>query len=53
MRFMVIVKGDQRYEEGQMPSEQELAEMGKFNEELANAGMMQRIRDQMESGQEQ
>jgi hypothetical protein len=40
MRFMVIVKGGPGYEEGAMPSEAELAEMGKYNEELANAGMM-------------
>jgi hypothetical protein len=40
MRFMVLVKGDERYEAGEMPSEQELAEMGKFNEELADAGLM-------------
>ena len=40
MRFMVIVKGGEDYEGGAMPSEQELAEMGKFNEELANAGVM-------------
>lgn len=40
MRFMVIVKGDEKYEAGRMPTEQELAEMGKFNEELANAGVM-------------
>jgi hypothetical protein len=40
MRFMVLVKGDERYEAGQMPSSEELAEMGKYNEELANAGVM-------------
>src|ERR671915_38503 len=40
MRFMVLVKGDERSEEGQMPSSEELAEMGKYNEELANAGVM-------------
>jgi hypothetical protein len=40
MRFMVIVKGGADYEGGAMPTEQELAEMGKFNEELANAGAM-------------
>jgi len=40
MRFMVIVKGGPGYEDGEMPSEQELAEMGKYNEELANAGIM-------------
>ena len=40
MRFMVFVKGDERYEGGQIPSEQELTEMGKFNEELVKAGVM-------------
>jgi hypothetical protein len=40
MRFMVIVKGGEEYEGGGMPTEQELAEMGKFNQELADAGMM-------------
>lgn len=40
MRFMVIVKGGEAYEGGAMPSESELAEMGKFNQELANAGAM-------------
>src|SRR6058998_471506 len=40
MRFMVIVKADKDSEAGVMPSEQLLADMGKFNEELANAGVM-------------
>jgi hypothetical protein len=40
MRFMVIVKGGEDYEAGAMPSEAELAEMGEFNKELANAGAM-------------
>jgi hypothetical protein len=40
MRFMVIVKGGEDYEAGAMPSEAELAEMGKFNQELADAGAM-------------
>ncbi|HXK34831.1 MAG TPA: YciI family protein [Dehalococcoidia bacterium] len=40
MRVMVIVKGDERSEAGVMPTEQELAEMGTFNEELVNAGIM-------------
>ncbi|MGQ0562709.1 MAG: YciI family protein [Gemmatimonadota bacterium] len=40
MRFMAIVKADPRSEAGVMPSEQELAEMGKFNEELVKAGVM-------------
>src|SRR5688572_20162629 len=40
MRFMVIVKGGEDYEAGAMPSEAELAEMGRFNQELADAGAM-------------
>ena len=40
MRFMIIVKASKDSEAGVMPSEKLLAEMGKFNEELANAGVM-------------
>jgi hypothetical protein len=40
MRFMVIVKATQDSEAGVMPSQQLLAEMGKFNEELAKAGVL-------------
>lgn len=40
MRFMMIVKADERSEGGVMPTEQELAEMAKFNEQLINAGVM-------------
>ena len=40
MRFMVIVKATQESEAGVMPSEELLAAMGKFNEELVNAGVM-------------
>jgi hypothetical protein len=40
MRFMVIVKANPESEGGALPSEQELTEMGKFNEELAKAGVM-------------
>jgi hypothetical protein len=40
MRFMVIVKATKESEAGVMPSGQLLAEMGKYNEELANAGVM-------------
>jgi hypothetical protein len=41
MRFMVLIKADLNSETGVMPSEQLLAEMGRFNEELANAGVLQ------------
>jgi hypothetical protein len=40
MRFMVIVPANQETEAGVLPSEHELAEMGKFNEELVNAGVL-------------
>lgn len=40
MRVMVIVKADKNSEAGVMPSEQLLAEMGRFNEELVKAGIM-------------
>jgi hypothetical protein len=41
MRVMVIVKASQESEAGEMPSEQILRDMGKFNEELVKAGVMQ------------
>ena len=41
MRFMVIVKGSDRYEAGELPSKKLLSDMGKFNEELAKAGVME------------
>ena len=40
MRFMVIVKADEDTERGVMPTEQELTEMGAYNEELVKAGVM-------------
>jgi len=40
MRVMVIVKASEESEAGQMPSTEELTEMGQFNEELVNAGVM-------------
>lgn len=40
MRFMVIVKATKDSEAGAMPSEQLLADMAKFNEEMVKAGVM-------------
>src|SRR5947207_4602036 len=40
MRFMIMVKASPESEAGVMPSQQLLAEMGKFNEELVKAGVM-------------
>ncbi len=40
MRFMVLVKATEESEAGVLPKEEMLAEMGKYNEELANAGVL-------------
>lgn len=40
MRVMVFVMGNPQSEGGAMPTEAELREMGKFNEDLVNAGVM-------------
>jgi hypothetical protein len=40
MRFMVIIKADKNSEAGVMPSEQLLADMTTYNEQLAKAGVM-------------
>ncbi|HZY32643.1 MAG TPA: YciI family protein, partial [Rhodanobacter sp.] len=40
MRFMVMVKATADSEAGVMPSEELLAAMGRFNEELVKAGVM-------------
>ena len=40
MRFMILIKATKDSEGGVMPSEQLLTEMGKFNEELVQAGVM-------------
>ena len=40
MRVMVLLKANKDTEAGVMPSEQLLAEMGRYNEELIKAGVM-------------
>jgi hypothetical protein len=40
MRVIVMVKASKESEAGEMPSEEILTEMGKFNEQLVKAGMM-------------
>ena len=37
---MIILKSDERTEAGRLPTEQELTEMGNYNEELVKAGVM-------------
>ena len=40
MRFMVLVKADKHSEAGALPSQEILEAMGKFNEQLIQAGVM-------------
>jgi hypothetical protein len=40
MKFMVIVKATDASEAGVMPSEQLIADMGRFNEEMVKAGVL-------------
>ena len=40
MRFMMIVRANRDSEAGKLPSAELIAHMGKFNEEMAQAGVM-------------
>lgn len=40
MRFMILLKANEASESGAMPDEKILTEMGNYNEELVNAGVM-------------
>ena len=40
MKFMILVKATDASERGIMPTEQQFAEMGKFNEDLMSAGIL-------------
>ena len=40
MRFMILIKANRSTEAGDMPSEQLLTEMGRFNEDLQKAGVL-------------
>ena len=40
MRYMVIVKGSEDSEKGVMPTEKDLADMNRYNDELTKAGVM-------------
>ena len=40
MKVMVLVKANPQSEAGEMPTEEILTEMGRFNEELSKAGVM-------------
>ena len=40
MRFMVIVKSNQQCEDGMTPDDSVMAEMAKYNDDLAKAGVL-------------
>jgi len=40
VRFMILLKADKNTEAGVLPSEELIAAMGKYNEELMNAGVL-------------
>ena len=40
MKFMILLKADKNTEAGALPDEKLLAEMGRYNEELAKAGVL-------------
>jgi hypothetical protein len=40
MRFMILVKADKNSEAGILPDQEILTAMGKYNEELAQAGVL-------------
>jgi hypothetical protein len=40
MRVMMMVKASQRSEAGELPTEEHIAAMGKYNEELQKAGVL-------------
>src|SRR6478752_6603583 len=40
MRFMMMIKSDERAEAGQLPSPELLMAMGKYNDELVKAGVL-------------
>jgi len=40
MKFMMLIKADEKTESGAMPDEKVLVEMGKYNDELVKAGVL-------------
>ncbi len=40
MRFMMLVRADKNTEAGVLPSEELVAAMGRFNEEMVKAGVL-------------
>ena len=40
MKFMMLLRADRRTEAGQLPTRDELARMGEYNQEMINAGIL-------------
>jgi hypothetical protein len=40
MKFMMLLKADRRTEAGELPSRQDLERMGRYNQELIDAGVL-------------
>lgn len=40
MRVMVLIKANEEYEGGAMPTKAQIAAMGKFNQKIVKAGVM-------------
>jgi hypothetical protein len=40
MKFMMLLKADRRTEAGELPTRDDLARMGKYNQELIDAGIL-------------
>jgi hypothetical protein len=40
MRFMILLKSDEHTEAGELPTEAQLTEMGRYNQELVDAGVL-------------
>lgn len=50
MRFMIIIKSDERTDAGRVPSEDEFTAMAEFNQEMADAGVLLGAEGLLDSG---
>nr|WP_042181201.1 YciI family protein [Kibdelosporangium sp. MJ126-NF4]CEL14881.1 PhnB protein [Kibdelosporangium sp. MJ126-NF4]CTQ96488.1 PhnB protein [Kibdelosporangium sp. MJ126-NF4] len=50
MRFMIIIKSDEKTDAGRVPSEAEFAAMAQFNQEMADAGILLGAEGLLDSG---
>jgi hypothetical protein len=50
MRFMIIIKSDEKTDAGRVPSEAEFTAMAQFNQEMADAGILLGAEGLLDSG---